>query len=58
MDFPSFYAECAWLDGHRDAERGTDSTEAYQRHGSPEPVGMGWYEKGRAAQQEGQPRHA
>jgi len=56
--FPSFYAECAWLDGHRDAERGTDSTSAYARHGSPEPVGMDWYRKGQDAHRAGLPRHA
>ena len=57
-DFPTFYAECAWLDGRRDAERGTDSTASYRRHGSPEPIGMEWYAKGFAAQKSGVERHA
>lgn len=57
MHFPDFYAECAWLDGHRDAERGTDSTASYHRHGQPVTVGMDWYAKGFAAQQRGEPRH-
>lgn len=45
--FPSFYAECAYLDGKRDAEQGhTDSRQSYMRHGYPEPLGMTWYERG------------
>lgn len=44
--FPDFYCECAFLDGMRDAERGTDSTSAYMRHGQPEPKGMDWYLRG------------
>lgn len=53
---PDFYTECAWLDGHRDAERGTDATESYMRHGKPDPVGMEWYWKGFVAQRRGEPR--
>lgn len=56
--FPDFYAECAWLDGHRDAERGTDSTASYMRLGKPEPYGMSWYALGRKAQANGVVRHA
>lgn len=57
-DYPDFYCECAWLDGHRDAERGTDSTASYRRHGVDEPMGMGWYRRGQEAQQRGEARHA
>ena len=50
MTFPSFYAECAYRDGQRDAAAGHDrSRAAYMRHGDPEPVGMAWYLKGRQA---------
>ena len=49
MTFPTFYAECAYLDGQRDAARGTDSTASYMRHGQPEPIGMAWYRRGFAA---------
>lgn len=49
--FPSFYAECAFRDGQRDAARGTDSTAAYRRHGAEEPTGMAWYRAGFAAPQ-------
>lgn len=48
--FPSFYAECAFRDGQRDAAAGhSNSRASYMRHGDPEPVGMHWYLKGRAA---------
>lgn len=47
--FPSFYAECAYLDGARDATGSTDSRESYMRHGQPEPVGMRWYQAGARA---------
>lgn len=47
--FPSFYAECAFLDGQRDAAAGhSNSRASYMRHGEPEPIGMAWYERGRA----------
>ena len=50
MTFPSFYAECAFRDGQRDAREGhCNSAASYTRHGEPEPVGMAWYNKGRAA---------
>jgi hypothetical protein len=50
MPFPSFYAECAYLDGLRDAMAGhSNSRASYLRHGAPEPVGMGWYLAGRKA---------
>lgn len=48
--FPSFYAECAYRDGVRDAAAGTEaSLQAFMRHGAPEPIGMGWYQRGRQA---------
>jgi hypothetical protein len=48
--FPSFYAECAFHDGRRDALAGhSDSRAAFMRHGDPEPTGMRWYEAGRVA---------
>lgn len=50
MTFPSFYAECAYRDGQRDAREGhSNSRASFMRHGQPEPVGMAWYIKGRAA---------
>lgn len=50
MTFPSFYAECAYNDGKRDAANGHDnSRRSFLRHGDVEPVGMHWYELGRAA---------
>jgi hypothetical protein len=50
MTFPSFYAECAYRDGQRDAAAGhSNSRPSYMRHGDPEPVGMHWYEAGRKA---------
>ena len=50
MTFPSFYAECAYRDGQRDAAAGhSDSRPCYMRWGEPEPLGMQWYNKGRAA---------
>lgn len=51
-EFPSFYAECAFNDGKRDAAAGhSDSRQSYMRHGDPEPIGMRWYERGHAAAQ-------
>lgn len=48
--FPRFYAECAFHDGRRDALDGhDDSRAAFMRWGKPEPVGMEWYEAGRAS---------
>jgi hypothetical protein len=47
MTFPTFYAECAFNDGFRDARDGTNSTASYMRHGDPEPIGMEWYQRGR-----------
>ena len=50
MTFPNFYCECAFRDGQRDAAAGhDDSRAAFMRHGLPEPLGMRWYEAGRAA---------
>jgi hypothetical protein len=50
LTFPSFYAECAYRDGARDAKMGTRiSAASFMHHGDPEPVGMAWYEKGIAA---------
>ena len=50
MTFPSFYAECAFRDGQRDAAAGHDkSRSAFMRHGQVEPIGMHWYDLGRAA---------
>lgn len=47
MQFPSFYAECAYNDGKRDAAAGhCNSVGSFMRHGDPEPVGMHWYLKG------------
>lgn len=49
MTFPSFYCECAFLDGQRDAAAGHDKSRAsFMRHGQPEPLGMHWYNLGRA----------
>lgn len=48
--FPSFYAECAFHDGARDAAAGHDNSRAaFYRHGQPEPIGLRWYEAGRAS---------
>ncbi len=48
--FPSFYAECAYYDGARDAAEGHENSRAsFMSHGEPEPLGMGWYERGRMA---------
>lgn len=58
MTFPDFYAECAFNDGHRDAERGTDSVSAYHRHGVPVARGMEWYQRGFDAQRRGEGRVA
>jgi hypothetical protein len=50
MTFPSFYAECAYRDGQRDAAAGHDRSRAsYMRHGEPEPTGLHWYLAGRKA---------
>ena len=50
MTFPSFYAECAYRDGQRDAAAGhSNSRASYMRHGDPEPIGMHWYLEGRKA---------
>jgi len=50
MTFPSFYAECAYNDGKRDAAAGhSNSRSAFMRHGDPEPIGMHWYLEGRKA---------
>ena len=50
MTFPSFYAECAYNDGKRDAAAGhCNSVGSFMRHGEPEPIGMHWYNIGRAA---------
>jgi len=50
MQFPSFYAECAYNDGKRDVAAGhSDSRQSFIRHGEVEPVGMAWYEAGRKA---------
>ena len=47
LKFPTFYAECAYRDGARDAKSGTrESAASYMRHGEPEPIGMGWYDRG------------
>lgn len=49
MTFPSFYAECAYRDGQRDAASGhSNSRASYMRHGHPEPIGTHWYRLGRA----------
>lgn len=48
MTFPSFYAECAYRDGQRDAAAGhRKSAASYMRWGAPEPIGMHWYLEGR-----------
>lgn len=48
--FPSFYAECAFNDGAHDARQGHDKSRAsFLRHGEIEPVGMKWYQAGRAS---------
>jgi hypothetical protein len=50
MEFASFYTECAFLDGQRDAAAGHDRSRAsYMRHGKPEPIGVHWYLEGRKA---------
>jgi hypothetical protein len=50
MTFPSFYAECAYNDGKRDAAAGHDNSRtAFLRHGKIEPLGMQWYLAGRKA---------
>ena len=50
MTFPSFYAECAYNDGRRDAAAGhCNSVGSFMRHGEVEPVGMHWYLEGRKA---------
>lgn len=50
MTFPSFYAECAYNDGKRDAAAGhCNGVGSFMRHGEVEPVGMHWYNLGRAA---------
>lgn len=54
LQFPSFYAECAYRDGVRDERAGTlESAASYMRHGESEPVGMDWYTRGRLAAQLG-----
>ena len=50
MKFPSFYAECAFNDGKRDATEGhCNSVQSFMRHGDAEPIGMRWYLEGRKA---------
>lgn len=50
LTFPSFYAECAYKDGVRDQNNGDcNSVASYMRHGEFEPIGYGWYLKGRKA---------
>lgn len=50
MTFPSFYAECAFNDGFRDATEGhCNSASCFVKWGEIEPIGMGWYNKGREA---------
>jgi hypothetical protein len=39
--FPSFYSECAYLDGARGLP-----ADSYTPHGEPEPIGMRWYRAG------------
>lgn len=48
--FPSFYSECAYLDGARG-----DAADSYTRHGQPEPIGMRWYLAGQMARCNGMP---
>lgn len=42
--FPSFYSECAYLDGARGLP-----ADSYTRHGQPEPIGKRWYLAGQMA---------
>jgi hypothetical protein len=52
LTFPDFYAECAYRDGVRDQRAGhCNSVPSYMRHGEFEPVGYGWYLRGRKAAQ-------
>lgn len=47
LNFPSFYAECAYRDGARDVRNGNRaSAAAYMRHGETEPIGTDWYNRG------------
>lgn len=48
--FPCFYTECAYRDGVRDQREGNcRSVPSYMRHGEFEPLGYGWYLRGRKA---------
>ena len=50
LTFPDFYAECAYHDGMRDQREGNcRSVPSYMRHGEFEPLGYGWYLRGRKA---------
>ena len=52
LEFPCFYAECAYHDGMRDQREGNcRSVPSYMRHGELEPIGYGWYLRGRKAAQ-------
>ena len=54
LEFPCFYAECAYHDGMRDQREGhCNSVPSYMRHGEFEPIGYGWYLRGRKAAQLG-----
>lgn len=50
LTFPCFYTECAYRDGVRDKREGNcRSVPSYMRHGEFEPLGYGWYLRGRKA---------
>jgi hypothetical protein len=50
LTFPCFYTECAYRDGVRDQREGNcRSVPSYMRHGEFEPLGYGWYLRGRKA---------
>ena len=48
ITFPCFYSECAYLAGVRDQREGhCNSVLSFVRHGEFEPLGYGWYLRGR-----------
>lgn len=54
LTFPCFYTECAYRDGVRDQREGNcRSVPSYMRHGEFEPLGYGWYLRGRKAAEMG-----
>lgn len=54
LTFPCFYTECAYRDGVRDQREGNcRSVPSYMRHAEFEPLGYGWYLRGRKAAEMG-----